>query len=132
MGLRRLKEAWEVKKGSEDCLTIDWTDDVFKPIDDLTNYQFRADAKYNLTDTDILFTLSNANGGFRIEDGPKARFNAFLSVADLALVEKLENSLLPIPFRRIFLDIEYDDGSNDWQSFLIVEVLVFEEGTTSN
>jgi hypothetical protein len=137
--IRRPRKPWRIKKGVTSPFRFKYTDGDGVGID-ITDYQFRTDARYTADDASPIFTLTNANGGFVIEDQTNPELlgwgqiifpKEFIDDVDISL----GTTNVDYPFVNIFIDIEYDDGEGspaNWRGFFMNKVQVFEQFTRSN
>lgn len=131
MAVRKFKSPLVVKKGVSTSFTIKFTnpDGTAK---DITDFVFRTDLRYNLTDVSAIGTLTNGDG-FTV-DGPNGILTMTFAKTKIASVDTTD-SKVDFPFRNVFIDIEYYDPSEspiNWLPLAMGIVQVYEQGTRTN
>ena len=76
-------------------------DDAGAPVADITAWQLSADIRDNKTDTAELLSLTTANGGLAVTNGPQARFELRITAVQTAL----------LPLGRMVFDVLRTDAS---------------------
>lgn len=133
MAVRKSPRPWVIKKGVDTDFILKFKNNDNTPVD-ITGYQFRTDVRYNVSDLNPIFTLSNGSG-FTIVDGPNGELKLTISKDNAELVKvNMKCSDSTFPFENVYIDIEYYKPStpNVWEAFLMGVIRVYEQVTRSN